>query len=99
MMFGMKKKSTPSSDVMGGWWGNKIEWFDWERRRVVGWKQERPKVGDYLYAQMQSGKWAKFRYTEVDLKWDPPDMFFGTVKDIGYCTEQEALADDGTVER
>jgi hypothetical protein len=33
---------------------------------------------------MQSGKTALFRVTVVDRKWNPPDMFFASVEDVGY---------------
>ena len=68
----------------GGGWGNRIEWFNWETRKVVGWKTPKPQVGDLLHALMESGKVGEFEFTTVEPCGDPQDMFFATVKDIGY---------------
>lgn len=43
--------------------------------------------GDEIRCRMRYGRVAKFRITELEYKSDPPDMFFGTVKDIGYVED------------
>ena len=68
----------------GGGWGNAINWMDWEQRRIVGWKTPKPQIGDILHAQMQSGQVAEFEFVSVEPCRNPQDMFFATVKDIGY---------------
>jgi len=73
--------------ALGGGWGNAINWQDWERRRVVGWKQRHPKMGDRLDAEMQSGRVAVFRFTNVEPCLDPRDMFFASVEDMGYADD------------
>lgn len=74
--------------VHGGW-GHHIEFIDWEDRKVSGHLPDRPSIGDFLEAEMGSGKKAIFRFTDVDYMADPPDMFFATVEDIGYRDELE----------
>ncbi len=70
----------------GGGWGDHIGWFpDFKSRRVVGWKTPRPQVGDQLHVAMQSGRTLICRFTSVELKTDPEDMFFATVEDVGYA--------------
>jgi hypothetical protein len=44
----------------------------------------RPRVGDELLADMQSGKTARFTFTDVEYMLDPDDMFFATVTFVGY---------------
>ena len=75
---------------VGGTWGNAIQWSDWDSRRVVGWKSRKPVVGDILKSTMGSGKVAVFEFTAVEYKDSPSDMFFGTVRDIGYDGELPA---------
>ena len=65
-------------------WGNSIKWFDWEKRKVYGHMQRRPKVGDELRAEMQSGQIHRFIFTSVKLETNPRDMFFGFVIDWKY---------------
>ena len=73
-------------------WGHHIEFMDWDTRKIHGHLPNRPEVGDYLEAEMKSGKIALFRFTEVDLMYDPPDQFFGTVEDVGYRDEVDCKA-------
>lgn len=68
---------------IGGGWGNRIEFSDWEKRRVVGWKAHIPERGDRLIAELTMGM-AKFRFASVERCSDPPDMFFATLEDEGY---------------
>jgi hypothetical protein len=68
----------------GGGWGDRIEWSDWENRRVVGWKSPRPAKGDVLKATMESGKIAQFIFGEIEYCDDPSDMFFATMIDFAY---------------
>lgn len=74
------RKDARTFDTRGGTWGDSIEWFSVRELRVYGWKDVRPQVGDILKSSMQSGRVGIFVFTEVELKRDPPDMFFGTVK-------------------
>lgn len=65
-------------------WGNSIQFNDWEKRRLVGWTSPIPKKGDELIAEMFSGKLGKFLFVKVEPCIDPSDMWFATVKDLGY---------------
>lgn len=69
-------------------WGNTIAFYNWETRRIFGWKRGL-KVGDKLISKMQSGKTAEFEIIEIEYKRDPSDMFFGYVSDIGYINEEK----------
>lgn len=69
-------------------WGDSIEWMDYSTRRIVGHLQRRPQVGDEIITRMQSGKVARYYVKTVDHKWDPADMFFADVIDIGYEGEE-----------
>ena len=70
-----------------GEWGDSIHWTNWEKRRVHGWSNPRPRVGDHLEYKMASGRTAVFRFEAVELCSDPADMFFATAEDIGYKDE------------
>jgi len=70
-----------------GEWGNRIAWTNWNSRQVHGWVLPRPREGDLLHWDMESGRTAVFRFTEVEHCRDPQDMFFGTVEDVGYVDE------------
>lgn len=69
-------------------WGNSIQWSDYDKRRVVGWLQRRPKVGDEIRFKMESGKTARYAVVIVEYMGDPNDMFFADVMDIGYVDEK-----------
>ena len=69
---------------VGGGWGDAINWFGEKPDMVVGWKRKKPKVGDILECEMQSGKMGEFVFEKVDYKHDPPDMFFADVRFVGY---------------
>ena len=75
--------------VVGGGWGNRIEWSNRKEFpgegpfSVTGWKDVRPVVGDVLYADMRGGKRRKFVFSYVEIMLDPPDMFFGKVDYLG----------------
>lgn len=71
-----------------GGWGNSIGWMNWENRRLSGHTTPLPKKGDELLAAMTSGKTGRFRFVSVEPCYDPSDMWFGTVEDIGYADEQ-----------
>lgn len=62
-------------------WGN--TWHDFEKRRIVG-HYGQPKKGDVFTCKMQSGKIAVFEVVEVEWCSDPRNMYFCTVKDVGY---------------
>ena len=73
----------------GGGWGNAINWLETSTNKkgeycVVGWKTPKPKKGDKLETQMESGKIGVFVFTKIEICGDPPDMFFGNVVGLGY---------------
>jgi hypothetical protein len=66
-------------------WGNSIQWRDYENRNLYGFiKNPKVKFGDEFRDKMESGKVMRFEVIELDYKYNPTDMFFATVKDIGY---------------
>ena len=65
-------------------WGNGIDWFDFDTRRIGGHLTPLPEVGDQIIARMESGKNGLFEIIKVDPCYNPRDQFFATVKDIGY---------------
>jgi len=86
-----KPKQEPVEYLIGGGWGNSINWTDreqfngpWEAGRVfhvVGWKRRIPQVGDTLRGEFRKSViW--FRFTKVDRCGDPEDMFFAEVTPI-----------------
>ena len=79
--------SEPRRFTVHGGWGHHVEFLDFEARKVHGHLPERPSEGDFLTAEMNSGKIAVFRFTEVRRMRDPADQFFGTVEDVGYEDE------------
>jgi hypothetical protein len=66
---------------MGGWWGNRIEWFTCDPGkqiyRFTGWKpyDQFPKEGDTVMSEFQHS-WCWFVLTKIDPCRDPRDMFF-----------------------
>lgn len=64
-------------------WGNAIGWFDYKTRRISGHFRYLHR-GDYIIGHMESGKKAIFMITEIKYEYDPSDMFFATVEDMGY---------------
>lgn len=72
-------------------WGNAINWLNFDTRCVSGHQYRIPKVGDFLIAEMTSGKLYKFKFIKVEQCRDPKDMFFANVKDVGYCDEEGNL--------
>lgn len=77
-------KENPREYHMGGGWGDAINFTDVEKGHVVGWKFYIPVVGDILYVPMKSGRTAKCVFTEVECCYDPSDMFFGKIWQIGW---------------
>lgn len=81
-------------------WGHHIEWTDFDKRSIWGHFDnargvkafvltDAPmppslEVGSVIRGEMQSGRMALFRVTELDWQSNPHDMFFGKVEDIGY---------------
>lgn len=65
-------------------WGDNVYFLDWKERKIVGWMKPLPKIGDEIRSKMRSGKIARFEIVKIKVEQDPPDMFFATVKDIGY---------------
>jgi len=75
---------------MGGGWGNAINWtsdYSTPWGSVVGWKSRKPKVGDYIFLPMKSGRVLVTVFTEVRYCNDPNDMFFGTIVELAYSDE------------
>lgn len=85
----------PHDDVIGGYWGNKIEWMtcdnDKEVWRIVGWKplNQYPKVGNIILAEMQRS-WIWFKITKIDPCRDPSDMFFADMKPVAQKMKETA---------
>lgn len=65
-------------------WGDSIDWWDYDKRRIVGHVTPMIQVGDIVHCKMKSGRIGCYEVVSVDRKYDPPDMFFGTVEDRGY---------------
>lgn len=65
--------------------------LDWEKRSVFGWSNQNegyiPCPGDYLLTPMESGKVARFRFTEVRDHPGDSTSFGGTVEDDRYLPE------------
>ena len=80
--------ANPPVYKVGGGWGYCINWEGWKDKstiqKVSGHEMRRPRVGDELLADMQSGKTARFTFTDVEYMLDPDDMFFATVTFVGY---------------
>lgn len=81
-------------DVIGGCWGNKIEWFTCdfanEDFKVAGWKplEDAPQVGWVIKAEM-SQSWVWFEIIEIDWQRDPADMFFARLEPIAQQRKGE----------
>lgn len=73
---------------IGGGWGSRVRWKNYDTFSVVGWKHIIPMKGDFLLAPMASGRTGVFIFNSVRAELDPPDMFFGTVRPIGYEDEE-----------
>jgi hypothetical protein len=66
-------------------WGNSIQWRDYDNLSLYGFiKNPKVKIGDEFRDKMESGKIMRFEVVELYYKYNPTDMFFATVKDIGY---------------
>ncbi len=73
-------------------WGDSVQWFNIDARRVYGHCEPRPVRGDILKSPMKSGRVGLFVFTDVELMRDPPDMFFGTVVQFGFEVDFEEQA-------
>ena len=72
-----------------------MEWANWLTRELVGWKHNKPMVGDYLFCEMESGKVAVFRFLAITLV--SRTQFRASMRDVGYALNtRTAVADDGT---
>ena len=60
---------------------------NYDKRRLTGWMTCKLKKGDYVSSEMASGRRMIFKVTKVENCSSPSDMFFATVKDIGYEDE------------
>ena len=65
-------------------WGDRIQIFNWDERRICGWLSRIPKEGDRLRIPMKSDKIAEFKIINIEKCGDPPDMFFADIEDIDY---------------
>lgn len=93
-------KTKPTGYVFKMWehstWGNRIEFLNWDQRTISGHylnrllassRKYKIDVGDELQCKMETGKIGRFLVTEIKYESNPPDMFFGKVKDLGYTNE------------
>ena len=84
----MSKKPKLTGRQINMWehtgWGDAIHWRDFQKRKLYGHLYERPKLGDIINSEMQSGKVGQFVVVEVEYMRDPPDQFFCKVSDFGY---------------
>lgn len=69
------------------YWGNSISWFNIDNYRITGFSHQdsRINMGDYILAEMQSGKIARFVVLSIDYEDDPKDMFFADLEFMEYC--------------
>lgn len=75
-------------------WGNNIFWLDYTTMRVSGHMTPKPKPGDRLCCEMQSGKIAEFEFVKVEKGEGVRDQFFAEVKSLKYKKEKpKGLAD------
>lgn len=65
-------------------WGDSIKWFNFKSNIIVGWKRRIPEKDEVVKAILASGRSAFYHILEVDRQRDPCDMFFATLKNIGY---------------
>ena len=72
---------------MFGGWGDRIDWQNFTKRQIVGWKQVKPKVGDLIKCPMESGDDGLFRVTRVEHMHDPADMFFADTEPVSYLRD------------
>lgn len=72
-----------------GSWGRSVQFKDEHFKDVYGWLTPLPQRGDTILFKMESGKIGKYQFTDVRPCGDPTDMFFGTVKGLGYVTEKQ----------
>ena len=68
-------------------WGNRIGWLEWSTRSLSGHTTPHPQVGDELRCTGRSGRTMCFEFTEVTAAEGVRDMWFGTVKDLGYLED------------
>jgi len=101
--FGRTQEFKPSR-VINIWehkfWGDNIEWTDWNSRKIYGFSSP------YLYdeqtefrGQMQSGKVARFRPIKLEYKLDPHDMFFAELTDLGYCEDASPIRHNSVADK
>lgn len=72
-------------------WGDNIGWFDFEKRKICGWYSGLKK-GDFIRAEMKSEKIASFKIVKIEYESNPSDMFFATIKDVGYVYKNGKFA-------
>jgi hypothetical protein len=68
-------------------WGNSISWNKYEDRRIYGFLYRLPNEGDVIMSKMVSGKIGCFKISSIKYCNDPSDMFFATVSDWGYLSD------------
>lgn len=83
----------PKTWKIGGGWGTHITWIPGlipeatDYTRVYGHTSTFPHVDDLLESLLESGRTGVYRFTQVRIEKDPPDMFFGKVEWVGYKDE------------
>lgn len=81
------KRDKPKTFQKCNGWGNAIH-FEAKTDKtlsVYGHQSDRPRRGDLLQVDMQSGKMALYEFTKVKYCYDPRDMFFADAKFKEYA--------------
>lgn len=77
--------------IIEGWrhksWGDNINFFDWNTRKIYGLMTPKPKIGDEYRERTLSGQIYCFKIVAMEFPGDPHDMFFADVEDIGILIE------------
>ena len=60
-------------------WGNNIYFHGEHFSNFHGHLTPGPSVGDFLRIKAENGRLCDFEIKSIELIYDPPDMFFGTV--------------------
>ena len=73
-------------------------WLSWDKRTVCVFGPPWPHEGDPLYALMQSGRIARFLFTEkIDDGPAPPNAVFAEVEDDRWIPKHEFMSKFGRV--
>ncbi len=86
-----KKKIKKTGRVIKIWehksLGNSVYFDDWKKRKIIGFLKDLPVIGDCVHTKMESGSVAELMITKIKYCYNPKDMFFATVEDVGYVTK------------